>query len=64
MDILFELDGDSMVLGNIDVLLVVIYGIFSFYLFSSFEKTEEFRNQKEEVEEEKPKQEEANKTSV
>lgn len=64
LDILFDLGGNSRVLGNIDVLLVVIYGIFSFYLFSSFEKTEGFFSQKEEVEEEEPKQEESNETSV
>lgn len=38
LDILFDSVGDSRVLGNIDVLLVVIYAAFSFYLFGTFGK--------------------------
>ena len=48
LDILFEPDGRSRVIGDIDVLLVVIYGFYSFYLFASFEKTEVISAKEEE----------------
>ena len=49
LDILFDLGGNSKTLGDIDVLLVVIYGFYSFYLFASFEKTEVISAKEEEV---------------
>ncbi len=48
LDILFDLGGNSKTLGDIDVLLVVIYGFYSFYLFASFEKTEVISAKEEE----------------
>ena len=41
LDLLFDGVGNSKVLGNIDVLLVVIYGVFAFYLFGSLDKAED-----------------------
>ena len=41
LDLLFDGAGNSKVLGNIDVLLVVIYGVFAFYLFGSLDKAED-----------------------
>lgn len=38
LNLLFDVAGDSIVLGNLDVLLVVIYGVFTYYLFGSVEK--------------------------
>lgn len=58
LDVLFNLDGEAKVLGSIDVLTVVIYGIYSFYLFSSFEKTGEISNKNEEIEQGKVETEE------
>ena len=49
LDILFDLGGNSKTLGDIDVLLVVIYGFYSFYLFASFEKTEVISAKEEEI---------------
>lgn len=49
LDILFDIGGNSKTLGDIDVLLVVIYGFYSFYLFASFEKTEVISAKEEEV---------------
>ena len=40
LDLLFDGTGNSRVLGNIDVLLVVIYAVFAFFLFNSLEKTD------------------------
>lgn len=41
LNILFDAVGNSVTLGSIDVLLVVIYALYSFYLFGSIEKSEE-----------------------
>ena len=41
LDILFDNDGDAIVLGMVNILLVVIYALYAFYLFGSLEKTEE-----------------------
>lgn len=49
LDILFDLGGNSKTLGDIDVLLVVIYGFYSFYLFASFEKTKVISAKEDEV---------------
>ena len=46
LDLLFDVGGDSRVLGNIDVLLVVIYCVYTFYLFSSINKAEDAPKQK------------------
>ena len=35
LNILFDISGNSRLLGNVDILLVVIYVIFTFYLFST-----------------------------
>ena len=35
LNILFDISGNSRVLGNVDILLVAIYAIFTFYLFST-----------------------------
>ena len=40
LNILFNGRGNPVVLGNIDVILTVIYVAFSFYLFNSFHKEE------------------------
>ena len=40
LDLLFDGAGNSTVLGNIDVLLVVIYAVYTFILFSSLGKAE------------------------
>ena len=47
LDILFDVAGDSRLLGNIDVLLVVIYAVYTFYLFGSLEKIKEVPSQDE-----------------
>ena len=39
-DLLFDVTGSGKTLGDIDVLLVVIYGVYTFYLFNSLEKIE------------------------
>ena len=40
LNILFDSAGNSVTLGNIDVLLVVIYALYSFYLFGSIGKAD------------------------
>ena len=40
LDLLFDGAGNSTVLGNVDVLLVVIYAVYTFILFSALGKTE------------------------
>lgn len=40
LDVLFDMGGNSKTLGNINVMLVAIYGFYSYYLFGSCEKTE------------------------
>ena len=59
LDILFEVNGTSKSLGDIDVLLVVIYGFYSCYLFGSLNKTEELPTQKKATTEEKTQDETA-----
>ena len=63
LNILFDGIGNSIVLGAVDILLLAIYGIFTFYLFSSLEKGEEapakIEKKEEEKQPEEPKQEEA-----
>ena len=59
LDILFEVNGTSKSLGDIDVLLVVIYGFYSCYLFGSLNKTEELPKQKKATTEEKTQDETA-----
>lgn len=59
LDILFEVNGTSKSLGDIDVLLVVIYGFYSCYLFGSLNKTEELPTQKKATTEEKKQEETA-----
>ena len=59
LDILFEVNGTSKSLGDIDVLLVVIYGFYSCYLFGSLNKTEELSTQKKATTEEKTQDETA-----
>lgn len=59
LNILFDPRGDSIVLGNIDIILVVIYVTYVFYLFNSFDKNEATPiEQKEETKEEEPAKEE------
>ena len=41
LDILFDMSGASTVLGNVDILLVAIYVIFTFYLFNTLSNKEE-----------------------
>ena len=56
LNILFNVDGSSISLGNVDVLSVVIYAFFTFYLFSSLQNCEGNKEQspaKEEKTEEK-----------
>lgn len=50
LNVLFNGRGNPVVLGNIDVILTVIYVAFLFYLFNSFHK-EEVQEKKEEVQE-------------
>ncbi len=59
LDILFEVNGTSKSLGDIDVLLVVIYGFYSCYLFGSLNKTEELPTQKKATTEKKTQEETA-----
>lgn len=50
LNIVFDPNGNSTVLGNVPLVLVAIYVAFTFYLFSSLQKNEE----KEQVVEEEP----------
>ena len=63
LNILFSALGNPIVLGNLDILLLAIYAIFTFYLFKSLEKGEETPTKVESEEEQKEveelKQEEA-----
>lgn len=58
LNILFDPRGDSVVLGNIDIILVVIYIVFTFYLFNALEKLDS-APKKEEKEESEPAPEQA-----
>ena len=67
LNILFDISGASTVLGNVDILLVVIYGIFTFYLFNTLSNKEEggvdapkeVKEEKKEEPKEEPAPEEA-----
>ena len=48
LNILFDISGDSRLLGNVDILLVVIYVIFTFYLFSTLTNKAESKEEPEE----------------
>ena len=48
LNILFDISGNSRVLGNVDILLVVIYVIFTFYLFSTLTNKAESKEEPEE----------------
>lgn len=48
LNILFDISGDSKVLGNVDILLVAIYVIFTFYLFSTLTNKAESKEEPEE----------------
>ena len=52
LSVLFNARGDSVVLGNIDMILVAIYASYSFFLFSSLGNVEEAPEAKEEKKEE------------
>ena len=47
LDLLFGVGGDSRALGDIDVLLVVIYGVYAYYLFNSIQRLTEEPKTKE-----------------
>ena len=54
LNILFDITGNSRVLGNVDILLVAIYAIFVFYLFNTLtNKPEANEEAAKEVEEKK-----------
>lgn len=40
LNVLFDISGNSIVLGSLDILLVAIYASFTFYLFNSLVKSE------------------------
>ena len=48
LNILFDISGNSRVLGNVDILLVAIYAIFTFYLFSTLTNKAESKEEHEE----------------
>ena len=48
LNILFDISGNSRVLGNVDILLVAIYVIFTFYLFSTLTNKAESKEEPEE----------------
>ena len=48
LNILFDISGNSRLLGNIDILLVVIYVIFTFYLFSTLTNKAESKEESQE----------------
>lgn len=47
LNILFDISGNSRLLGNVDILLVVIYVIFTFYLFSTLTNKAESKEEPE-----------------
>lgn len=57
-DLLFDVNGNSKPLGSIDVLSVVIYGLYAFFLFNSVDKPENFSKRKKPARESKSGQEE------
>ena len=48
LNILFDISGNSRLLGNVDILLVVIYVIFIFYLFSTLTNKDESKEESQE----------------
>ncbi len=48
LNILFDISGNSRVLGNVDILLVAIYAIFTFYLFSTLTNKAESKEEPKE----------------
>ena len=48
LNILFDISGNSRLLGNVDILLVVIYVIFTFYLFSTLTNKAESKEESQE----------------
>lgn len=48
LNTLFDISGNSRLLGNVDILLVVIYVIFTFYLFSTLTNKAESKEEPEE----------------
>lgn len=48
LNILFDISGTSRVLGNVDILLVAIYVIFTFYLFTTLTSKAESKEEPEE----------------
>ena len=48
LNILFDISGNSRLLGNVDILLVVIYVIFTFYLFSTLTNKDESKEESQE----------------
>ena len=48
LNILFDISGNSRLLGNVDILLVIIYVIFTFYLFSTLTNKAESKEEPEE----------------
>ena len=48
LNILFDISGNSRLLGNVDILLVTIYVIFSFYLFSTLTNKAESKEESQE----------------
>ena len=63
LNVLFNVRGDSVVLGNIDMILVAIYASYIFFLFSCLGNAEEapkaVEEKKEEPQAEEPKEEPA-----
>lgn len=57
LNILFDISGNSRVLGNVDILLVAIYAIFTFYLFSTLTNKAESKEEHVEHEEHEEKAE-------
>ena len=48
LNILFDISGNSRLLGNVDILLIVIYVIFTFYLFSTLTNKAESKEESQE----------------
>ena len=48
LNTLFDISGNSRLLGNVDILLVVIYVIFTFYLFSTLTNKAESKEESQE----------------
>ena len=57
LNILFTPRGNSTVLGNIDLILVAIYGVFVIYLFGTLKPADEVEEKQEKVTEAEPAEE-------